>query len=172
MMLLFTLHHSNKENEPTPLLDHNRKSCVNPYVTRKKVPTRHSLAFSQAPSSSSRGPTLSKASTSMASNPSLSTIEEDETSPAIRRILEKTRCSSRQELLAMRAAQEQQVNTNGSRNPNASKSMNGSKTLNGVNSSISTNGSKAAPNVAKNGAKSASKGSTNPKKKAKSKHFY
>jgi len=53
-------------------------------------------------------------------NPSLSTIEEEEeSSPIIRRILEKTGCSNRQEFLAMKAAQ---ANTNGSKPaPNGSK---------------------------------------------------
>ena len=101
--------------------------------------------------------TAKTATTKHGSNASsLSTVEEEETSPTIRRILEKTGCSSRQELLAMRAAQEQQVNTNRNRSK----------------STTNRNGSKAAMNGAPNVAKTATKGAkaTNPKKKAKSKY--
>ena len=178
MALLFTLHHSNKENEHSSLngtaSSRRRRTAVNPYS--QPLPFNHNermaLKSSRSSTVGSQDNTASRASTkataSKASNDTLATIEE-ETSPTIRRILEATGCSSRQELLALRAAQGQQVNTNGSRNPNASKSTNGPKTSNGVNSSISTNGSKAAPNVAKNVAKSTLKrsASTNPKKKSK-----
>ena len=176
MALLFTLHHRNKENEPSSLNGtapprRLRDTSKNPYSKSyckplQRHPPSNSNLKQAARSSVSRSST--KATTSKSSNASLATIEE-ETSPTIRRILEATGCSSRQELLALRAAQGQQVNMNGSRNPNASKSTNGPKTSNGVNSSISTNGSKAAPNVAKNVAKSTLKrsASTNPKKKSK-----
>jgi len=172
MTLLFALRHRNKENEPP------RKVIENPYVTRKKVPAKSSMATSKAPLlsssqdpllSSSKAPPSSKAlplsnattSASIASSSSLATIEE-ETSPAIRRILEATGCSSGQELLAMRAAQaRQQVNANGSTsaaNPNRSKAaMNGDKASKSSNGSKATNGSKTA--------------TANPKKKARSKHF-
>jgi len=139
-----------------------------------------SRSLSQAPSQAlllSKAPpsrlSTSKDSTNHAfkNSSSLSTIEEEETSPTIRRILEKTGCSSRQKLLAMRAAQEQQgskstTNRNGSNSTtNRNKSMaatNGAKAAtNGTKVSKSTNGSKAT-----NGSKT-----TNPKKKARSKYF-
>jgi len=119
------------------------------------------MAFSQAPSSSSlsRAPTSSKASSSMASNPSLSTIEEEEeeTSPTIRRILQKTGYSSRQELLALRAAQEQQASKS-TMNWNRAKSSPTNPSKSATNGSKSTNASKSSTNGSK---------STNPKKKSK-----
>jgi len=161
------LPHSNKENEPSSLNGtapprRRRSTAGNPYVTRKKVPTKSSIAFSM---------TLSQAS--------LPTIEE-ETSPTIRRILEATGCSTRQELLAKRAAQ---VNTNGSKDalkaaPNGAKSSatNGSKaatsrTTNQTNAatnggSKSTNKSTTAMSSAKATNRS-TRSNTNPKKKSK-----
>ena len=187
------LHHSHKENEPTalngtaPPTRRLRDTSKNPYSKSYCKP----LQKQQDLSLSSRAPTSSKASTSMASNPSLSTIEEEEeTSPIIRQILEQTGCSSRQEFLAKRAAQEQQqVNTNCSTNRNGTKSAtnrNGSKSAMNRNGSKSApNGKKAAPNVATNGAMNGAKAmngtkapngskTTNPKEKAKSKYccFY
>jgi len=181
MTLLLFVRHRNKENESSSLngaayQSHRRRStALNPYVTRKKVPTKSAIAFSQ---DSSQDPS------SMASSAALAIIEEEETSPTIRRILEATGCSSRQELLAMRAAQaNQQGNTNGSTNPSKSTARASnrptatakrSKSINGTTKgSKSTNGSKAALNVATNGTKApnGSKATTNPKKKAKSKCF-
>ena len=152
-------------------------------MTRKRVstsrPLNQNLNLKHAPCSSttsttsttiSTGPSRSLATTSKSSsNPSLSTIEEEEeTSPTIRRILAATGCSNRQELLAKRAAQE--ANTKGSKSAAANgvkSSMNQSKaaTTNRADAttsrSKSTNGSKAT-----NGSKT-----TNPKKKARSKYF-
>jgi len=170
------LHHSHKENEPTalngaaPPTRRLRDTSKNPYSKSYCKP----LQKQQDLSLSSRAPTSSKASTSMASNPSLSTIEEEEeTSPIIRQILEQTGCSSRQEFLAKRAAQEQQqVNTNCYMNRNGSNS-----TTNRNKSKAATNGAKAATNGTKvskstNGSKATNGNkTTNPKKKARSKYF-
>ena len=169
MVLLFTLHHRNKENEPSSLIGtstapprRRRSTELNPYVTRKKVPTKSSIAFSmsQAPPSS------------MDSSSSLATIEEEETSPTIRRILEKTGCSSRQEFLAMRAAQE--ANTNGIGQKDLTRNGSKSNTNRNGSKKAATNRSKTAPNGpnATNGAPNVAKTATNPKKKAKSKYFY
>jgi len=148
----------NPYSQPLPFNQNERNACHNSVKTATTVkPTT-----TAAKATSKLGPNASA---------SLSTIEEEETSPTIRRILEKTGCSSRQELLAMRAAQEQQgskstTNRNGSNSTtNRNKSMaatNGAKAAtNGTKVSKSTNGSKAT-----NGSKT-----TNPKKKARSKYF-
>jgi len=170
MNYLPTSLHRNKENEPSSLNGtapprRCRRTAVNPYETRKKVPTPFALneAMNSQPTNPSfTGRSLTaKATTSLHgsnASSSLSTIEEED-SPIIKRILEKTGCSSRQELLAKRSAQ---VNTNGSKvapkaAPNGSKNAtNPSTAANATNRAKSTNGSKA----------------TNPKKKAKSKQFY
>jgi len=166
--------HSNKENEPPSLLDRNRRTShevENPYVTRKKVPTKSSIAFSQESFHAS-------------------SAQIDEESPTIKRILKAKGCSSVEELLA-RDQQKTQANhalngpraaTNRATNqakaaPNGPKATtNGSKSMNrskSTNRSTSTIGSKAR-NVATNGAKATngSKSTTNPKKKAKSKYLY
>jgi len=171
MALLFTLHHRNKENAPPCRL---RDTSKNPDSKSYCKPHPSNSNLKQAPRSSvtsTKAPVShlsTKATTSNASNTSLATVEE-ETSPTIRRILEATGCSSRQELLAMRAAQAiQQVNTNGSTsttNPNKSKAASNQ-------SKAATNGAKKG---AKNGAKSVANGSKstmNPKKKAKIKYLY
>jgi len=173
MVLLFTLHHRNKENEPP------QKVVENPYVTRKKVPAKSLMATSKAlTSSSSQAPPLSKAlplskatinSTSMASSSSLATIEE-EPSPTIKRILEQTGCANRQELLA-RAAQAQ-VNTNRSQSDatNGSKAATATKGATNGSKSMSTNGSKSKSDGSKS--TNGSKAMMNPKKKAKGNYFY
>jgi len=160
--------HRDKENEPSSLNDtappcRRRSTTVTPYATRKKVPTP--FALNEATFTNSRQSATVKPT-------SLATMEEEETSPTIRRILEKTGCSSRQELLAKRAAEE--ANTNGLKvAPNGWKAA---TATNGAKSSA-TNRSKSTTNVAKvskssNGSK-ATNGSTttNPKKKARSKYF-
>ena len=112
----------------------------------------------------------------MASRSSLATIEEEETSPTIRRILQATGCSSRQEFLAMKAAQaSQQVNANGSTsttNPSKDPATNGSKSTHrskAPNRSKVSNGSKASKDTKALTNTNGSKSTTNPKKKAKSK---
>jgi len=166
--------HSHKENEPPSLLYQNRrKSRENPYVTRKKVPTKSSIAFSQA-SSSSKALSSSKA-TSLSTN--TSQINKD--SPAIQRILKATGCSSVEELLA-RDQQKTQANkaTNQAKSAamNRSKSTtNGSKTAatNGTTTNTTTNGgSKLAnsSNIATSSAKATTRSdrsNTNQKKKSK-----
>jgi len=167
-----SLPHSNKESETSSLNGAAYQSCrrqstaLNPYVTRKKVPTKSSIAFSMT-------------SLSMASSASLVAIEED-TSPTIRQILEETGCSSRQELLAVRA--EQEANPNGSKSTNTNgrkaapkgpkSTTNGAKAtatsgykVPATNGTKSTNGSKFKTATNRNG-------STNPKKNPKSKQFY
>ena len=143
----------NPYSQPLPF-NQNERKALRPLTAGVPIPPR----------------TTTKAAT--ATQP-LSTIEEEGTSPTIRRILEATGCSSRQELLAMRAAQaSQQVNTNGSKSaatngakPNGAKpaAMNRAKSAATNRSTSATNGNKAI-----NG----SKATTNPKKKAKSKQFY
>jgi len=184
MTLLFTLHHRNKENEPSSLngnapLRRLRDTSKNPYSKSYFKPPPSISNLKQAPRSTitkapvSR-PSTAKATTSKASNASLASIEE-ETSPTIRRILEATGCSSRQELLVMRAAQEQQVNTNSNRNGSKSTTnRNGSKKAATNQSKTAPNGTKNATNGAPNVAKTTKNGAkaTNPKKKSKSKYFY
>jgi len=181
MTLLFALHHRNKENEPSSLNGtappRRRRTAVNPYS--QPLPFNHNermaLKSSRSSTVGSQDNPASRASTkataSKASNATLATIEE-ETSPTIRRILEATGCSNRQELLAMRAAQEQQGNANSNRNGSKTAATNRSKTA--------PNGPKNATNGALNVAMTATKGAkstngsktTNPKKKSKSKYFY
>jgi len=145
---------------------------VNPYSQPLPFNQNERNARFQAPClSATKAPASRSSAKPTTSSSSLSTIEEDETSPTIRRILAATGCSNRQELLAKRAAQEANTNrsksapnglkaaTNGSKSTNQSKSMNKSTSING---SKARNGSKAA----KNGSKSR----TNPKKITKSKY--
>ena len=163
---------SNKENEPSslnstaPPTRRLRDTSKNPYSKDYCKPLQKEQASRS--SSTSRPPTaFDKDATKhmVNSSASLATIEEEEeTSPIIRRILQQTGCSSRQELLAMRAAQQKNTMANGSKSAatiEAKAPSNVSKST-----TKSRNGSKAAPNVAKNVAKS----TTNPKKKAKSKY--
>jgi len=89
MTRLFTLQYSNKENEPQK----HRKVTENPYVTRKKVPTATATQASNSKQAPSSATTKRKSSSTIATTQSLDTIEEEEeTSPTIRRILEKTGC--------------------------------------------------------------------------------
>jgi len=161
--------HRNKENEPTtlngtvaPPTRRLRDTSKNPY-SKDYCKPRSSIA-----TTASR-PSTAKATTSKASSATLATVEEEETSPTIRRILEKTGCSSRQELLAMHAAQEANTNANRAKpaaiNRAKSSATNRSKSTNGPNNA--TNG---APNVSKTATKGAK--ATNPKKKSKSKYLY
>jgi len=190
MALLFTLHHRNKENEPSSLNGtapprRLRDTSKNPYSKSyckplQRHPPSNSNLKQAARSSVSRSST--KATTSKASHTSLAAIEE-ETSPTIRRILEKTGCSSRQELLVMRAAQD---NTNKSKSapnrpdaaPNGARNGSKTTTSEATTSEATTNGCKAATNGAKatsrNGSKSTNGKSTNAnsKKKAKSKYGF
>jgi len=102
---------------------------------------------------------VKKATTNHGSHASsLDTIEEEEeTSPTIRRILEKTGCSSRQEFLAMKAQQaRQQVNTNGSKSTTALKPA--------------SNRPKSAGKVSDAKTATTESTSTNPKKKSKCKY--
>jgi len=183
MALLLTLHHRNKENQRSvangnalsPPCRH-RSTAANPYKTRKKVPTP--FAVNEAATKSRPFTTVKPTS--------LSTIEEEEeTSPIIKRILEKTGCSSRQELLAMRAAQEANTKRSNTKRSKSTTSVAASMTLNAMNRSKSTtNGSKAATNgsnaanatngaKATNGSKSTTnRNGSNPKKKAKSKYYF
>jgi len=179
MALLFTLHHRNKENQPPPRL---RDTSRNPYSKTYVKPIEkdpHSTAAPPASRSAIAPPVSRPARSSLkpvAKAPSASLIitieeeeEEEETSPTIRRILEKTGCSSRQELLAMRAAQEKVNTSNGSKSINTNTNTNGS-----TNPSNKGSKSKAVPNGSKtttNGSKATNgtKSTTNPKKKAKSK---
>jgi len=165
----FSLLHSNKENEASslngtaPPTRHLRDTSKNPYSKNYCKP-RSSSAGSQdiLPSRTSIKAATTKHGSKVSS---LSTIEE-ETSPTIRQILEATGCSSRQEFLAMKAAQ---ANTNGSKPTN----MNALKAAPNVPKVAPNGAKKGAKNGAKNGAKSSSKGSksTNPKNKSKSKYF-
>jgi len=164
--------HRNKENETTtlngtvaPPTRRLRDTSNNPYSKSYRKPlqtdpsTRPSNSnLKQAPRSSGTKAPVSR------SNPSLSTIEEEEeTSPTIRRILAATGCSSRQELLAKRAAQE--ANTKGSK----SAAANGVKSAMNQSNAATTNRADATTSRSKstNGSKT-----TNPKKKAKSKCCY
>jgi len=191
MALLLNFYHSEKENEPGAAFTSRRRrsQVMNPYS--QPLPfnqierNARSIHLKQAPRSTKAPASCSSAKPTTSSS-SLATIEEEETSPTIRRILEKTGCSSRQELLAMRAAQEANTNTNtnGSKsNKNGSKDAPiGSKTATSGADSAATNMSKDTTrnrdkstngNKATNRSKAAngSKALTNPKKKAKSKHF-
>jgi len=171
MALLFTLYHSNKENDPGAAYQSHRQrsTALNPYVTRKIVPTKSSIAFSQE---SSQDPSSKPTSTAQ--------INED--SPTIKRILAASGCASVAELLAR---DQQKANaTSGAKAPATNRSRSTTSTnrykstTNG--SRAATNGSNAsnATNVAKarNGSKSTTSRdgskSTNPKKKAKSKYCY
>ena len=135
-------------------------------MTRKKVPTATATQASNSKQAPSSATTKRKSSSTIATTQSLDTIEEEEeTSPTIRRILEKTGCSSRQELLARRAAQ---VNTNA--NGSKSATRNGSKPAAPNVAKAAPNGSKVpAPNGSKSKLATNRNGSTNPKKKVKSK---
>ena len=196
--LLFYLHR-NKENVGTAPCRRRQSTAMNPYSQPLPFNQNERKALSAKKTlpclSSSIAPPASRTSTAKAitngsksSNTSLATIEE-ETSPTIRRILEATGCSSRQELLAKRAAEEKEANANGSKSTNA----NGSKSTNTNGSEAAPNQPKAAPNrpkAAPNGAtnraessnnkvkkgakpsKNGSKATTNPKKKAKGKHLH
>ena len=150
-----------------------RRSTVNTYT--KAIP------FSQVPapqktsrSSASASSRLSTGTTNPSSSPA--SIQE-ESSLIVRGILEKTGCSSRQEFLANRAAEEaQQANMNGnSEKSNAPSTATNGSTNTATNCSKSTakDGSKSTTNRAKakstNGANS--KVSTNPKKKSKGMYY-
>jgi len=188
MTLLFTLHYSNKENEPTslngtvPPTTHRLKdTSKNPYSKSYCKPRSSSAMDPHSCPSSLKAPSnlkLSRTSTTDAitkhgsNSSSLATIEEEEeTSPIIRRILEQTGCASRQELLAKRAAQE--ANTNGSKSTTSESTM---SKANASKAKANPNGSKTITNASKsmNASKSTngSKSMTNSKKKAKGKHFY
>jgi len=175
MTLSFTLHDSNKENQPSTALSqrHCRVTVENPHVTMKKVLTAKApfcnSKDSQESAISHVKPTV-KATSSTAtqvkhgskhsSSASLATIEEEETSPTVRWILAASGCSNRQDCLAMKAAQTNMNGSTSTMNPSKASAPNGPKTAatNGAQS-VSTNGTKAT-----NGSKS-----MNPKKKVKSK---
>jgi len=171
MTLIFTLHHSNKENQPSTALSqkHRQATLENPYVTRKKVLTGNTRTTTAKPSCTSGNNSWTKSLTTIVTKhtstaiDSISQINED--SPTIKRILAATGHASVEEFLASR-------NTNLSQAPatNGANSATTNRNKATTKGSKSTNGSKAAPNVAKNSAKS-TKGLTNPKKKAKSKQF-
>jgi len=134
-----------------------QSTAVNPYETRKKVPTPFALneAMNSRPSAK---PTTNPSTTALSS----SQINED--SPTIKRILAASGCASVEELLVRDQQKAQANNGNGSK---STRNRNGSKT-------DATNRSKTATNGAPNVAKTATKGAkaTNPKKKSKSKYFY
>ena len=165
MTLLLTLHHRNKENEPSSLNGNapprrRRSTAMNPYS--------QPLPFNQNERNARRfsavKPTVTTTATTKATGASnastASQINKD--SPAIKRILKATGCSSVEELLAR-----DQQKTQASKGPKAA--ANRSKTApNGPKNAM-----KGAPNVAKTATKGAksTNGSktTNPKKKATSK---
>jgi len=134
----------NPYSQPLPF-NQNERKALRPSTAGAPIPPR----------------TATKAAT-------LSTIEEEENSPIIKRILAASGCSNRQEFLAMRAAQ--QANANGSKSSatNGTKpaAMNRSKTAPINQSKFATNGSKST-NASKSSTNGSKSTSTNPKKKAK-----
>ena len=157
-MTLLLMLHRNKENEPSSLNGNapprraRRSNTANPY--EKRIP------FSQVPVPV---PASHASESTRSSTRALASIEA-EPSPIIRGILQKTGCSSRQELMAKRAAEEaQQANTNMS-----STGTNGAKKATKTATNVST---KSSSNTATNGSKiiatNACKSSTN-RAKAKS----
>ena len=175
MVLLFTFHNSNKENDPGTV-SHRQRSTVNPYskhIPFTQVPAPHRTSTRPLASASNRTSTGTTKSSA-----SLATIDK-EPSLIVRGILQKTGCSSRQELMAKRAA-EAEANTNKSTTgtnvsktaPNgAMAAKNRSKATNAttISKTSSVNGSKSS---ATNRSKAAATNrSTNPKKKTKSKYF-
>jgi len=172
MTLLFTFYHSNnKENDGAAYQSCRRRSTINnPYsqplpfnqnernARRNSVKTVTTIKLTN-PSTTARPSTANAVTTNHGSHASsLDTIEEEETSPTIRRILEKTGCSSRQEFLAMKAQQaRKQVNANGSKSTTVLKTA--------------PNRPKSAGKVSNAKTATTKSTSTNPKKKAKSKQF-
>jgi len=176
MALLFALHHRNKENEPSSLNGtapprRRRSTLMNPYS--------QPLQFNQNERNARRSITVK--ATSLSTN--TSQIIKD--SPAIKRILKATECSSVEELLARDQQKSQAKATNAS--TGASKvatSTNRSKTKTAPNEpkaapdevtkpvNTATNVAKVSKSTNGNKATSGSKAMTNPKKKAKSKQFY
>ena len=164
-MLTMTVNiHRNKENEPSSLNGNapprraRRSNAANPYEKRipfSQVPAPSSLDGSKHPATASRP-------ANGTSNPSSSHASiQEETSPIIRGILEKTGCSSRKELQEWREAQQANSNAPSStaKNGSTNTATNGSK-------STAKNGSKSSTNRAKAKSTNGSK-STNPKKKSK-----
>ena len=189
MALLFTLHHRNKENEPSSLNGTApprppRSSIMNLYSQllpfnqneRKacSIPSNQISNLNTAPSSR---PSTVKAATKASA---ASQINED--SPIIKQISQASGYASVEEFLASRDTnlskatapnRSESAATNGSKSdPNAATNLPKGAT-NGDGTKAATNGSKSTRNGAKNGSKLVAKGSkatTNPKKKAKSKY--
>ena len=179
MALLFTLYHSIKANQSSslnrnalPRRASRRSNTANPYD--KRIP------FSQVPAPASHASTRSDST-----HPSARALASIEAEPSliVRGILQKTGCSSRQELMAKRAAQAQKANTNGfksstngsmppapngamvAKNRSKATATNGSKSTDTNRSNSTTNRSNSTTNRS-NGTKATNR-STNPKKKTK-----
>jgi len=171
----------NKENEPTtlngtiaPTTRRLRDTSKNPYSKSYCKPLQKDPPLSAPPSRSSTNVTTKA-----------STLQINEDSPTIKRILAASGCASVAELLARdqhnatsgsKAATNAATRASATNVSKSSSATNRSKsTTNGAKVSKSTNGSKTTNgSKSTNGAKSNANGSkstsTNPKKKAKSKY--
>jgi len=173
MTLLLTLHHRNKENEPSSLNGsappRRRSTAINPYsqplpFNQNERKARHSISAMTA----SRPSIASCPSTVKATSKASIASQINEDSPTIKRILAASGCASVAELLAkdqQKATSVSKAATNAITRASATNDSKSSAT-NVAKVSKSTNGSKAT-----NGSKSTnrSKSTSNPKKKTKSK---
>jgi len=181
MTLLLTLHHRNKENEPSSLNGtapprRRRSTAMNPYS--------QPLPFNQNERNARRNsavkPTFTTTATvkpTSTSTAAVSSSQINEDSPTIKRILATTGYASVEEFLASRNANSSKASAvNGVNSAATNRAMNQAKTAPN-DPKAATNG---APNVAKNVTNRAKNGdkstkgskTTNPKKKKKSKYFY